>query len=117
MKRIPQGPGASRLRQRKFTRLRHLEIPAEALPGSLSMTRTRCGKPNCHCRDGEGHEAWSLTFMVDGKKHVQRIPRPLVDSVRRRVAEGRQFKEAVAEVFASNALLLGIEIRQRRRGR
>lgn len=112
-----RGPEAARLRQRKFRRLQTLSLPAEALPGSLSVSRTACGKSSCHCREGDGHEGWSLTFMVDGRKQVLRIPRDLVEAVRRRVAEGRAFKEAVAEVLASNALLLGLEIRQRRRGR
>lgn len=115
MKRRPTGPDASRLRQRKFALLTRLQIPPDALPGSLSVTRGRCGKPACHCRKGEGHEAWSLTFMHQGDKHVLRIPRPWVEQARRRVGQGKEFKQAVAEIFASNALLFGIEARQRRR--
>ena len=113
--RRPTGPGASRLRQRKFSLLTHLRIPGNALPGSLSVTHGRCGKPTCRCSSGEGHEAWTLTFMHEGKKHVLRIPREWVELVRRRVEHGKEFKEAVAEVFASNALLLAIEAGQRRR--
>ena len=115
MPRRPTGPDASRLRQRKFTLLAGLRIPPDGLPGSLSVTQGRCGKPTCHCRKGEGHEAWTLTFMYQGRKHVLRIPRPWVEQARRRVAQGKEFRQAVAEIFASNALLLGIESRQRRR--
>lgn len=110
----PKGLQAARLRQRKFQLLRRLKVPPGALPGSLARTHRRCGKPTCHCATGPGHPLWSLTFMVDGKKHVERIPDEWVDQVRRRVAEGRAFKGAVAEVFAANALLLAIERRQRR---
>lgn len=117
MKRRPTGTQAAALRQRKFSRLQHLSLPAEALPGSLSVSQTRCGKPTCHCRDGEGHPAWSLTFMVEGHKQVLRIPRELVEEVRRRVEEGKAFKEAVAEILACNAQLLGLSIRQSRRRR
>lgn len=49
---------------------------------------------------------WSLTFMVDGKKRVERIPPEWVEEVRSLVAEGRGYKNAVAEVFAINAQLL-----------
>lgn len=115
MKIQPKGPEAARLRQRKFQLLRTLEIPAEALPGSLSVTRRRCGKPSCHCARGEGHPSWSLTFMVGGQKRVEHIPAGWVESVRRRVELGRQVKDALAEILAANAQLLALERRQRRR--
>ena len=51
---------------------------------------------------------WSLTFMVDGKKRVERIPDEWVEEIRPLVAAGREFKEAVAEVFAVNAQLLAL---------
>lgn len=104
---------AARLRQRKFAVLRRLKIPPDALPGSLALTHRRCGKPTCHCATGEGHPLWSLTFMVGGKKRVERIPAEWLPQVRRRVEEGRACKDGIAEVFALNAVLLAIERRQR----
>lgn len=111
--RRPRGPAAARLRQRKFAVLRRLKIPPEALPGSLALTHRRCGKPTCHCATGEGHPLWSLTFMVGGKKRVERIPAEWLAPVRRRVEEGRACKDGIAEVFALNAVLLAIERKQR----
>ena len=115
MQMRPKGTDAARLRKQKFDWLRRFQIPAEALPGSLSLTHRRCGKPNCCCVEGDGHPLWSLTFMVDGKKRVERIPEEWVYEVRRRVEEGREFKRAMTEVFAANAQLLVLEWRQRRR--
>ena len=46
--------------------------------------------------------------MVDGEKHVERIPDEWVDEVRPLVEQGREFKDAVAEVFAANAQLLAL---------
>lgn len=103
------GPLASRLRQRKFQLLRRFAIPADALPGSLSLSHLRCGKPTCHCADDRGHPVWSLTFMVQGKKRVQHIPKDWVEEVRRRVQAGREFQDAVREVLAANAQLLVLE--------
>ena len=117
MKIHPRGVAASRLRQRKFRRLVDLEVPPDGLPGSLALTHRRCGKPTCHCATGEGHPVWSLTFMVQGKKRVERIPDAWVDDVRRQVDAGRAFKEAVAEVFAANAQLLALWRRQETRRR
>jgi len=108
----PRGPLASRLRQRKFELLRRFQIPDDALPGSLALSHLRCGKPTCHCAAGRGHEVWSLTFMVGGKKRVQHIPKSWVEEVRRRVAAGREFQEAVREVLAANAQLLVLARKQ-----
>jgi hypothetical protein len=101
-----RGNSAARLRQRKHALLGRFQIPANALPGSLSQSHRRCGKPTCRCVEGEGHPIWSLTFMVDGKKRVERIPDEWVDQIRPLVEQGREFKDAVAEVFAANAQLL-----------
>lgn len=111
----PQGPRAARLRQRKRKLLARLRIPLDALPGSLALTHRRCGKVSCHCAGGEGHPVWSLTFMVNGRKRVERIPSDWAGQVRRRVAEGREFKQAVAEIFTANAELLVLGRKQQRR--
>ena len=112
------GPAAARLRQRRLTRLQGLTIPPDGLPGSLALCYTRCGKPACHCArggEGQGHPGWQLTFMVAGRKRVERIPAEWANEVRRRVEAGRAFREAVAEVFALNAELLVLERRQRQK--
>lgn len=115
MNQPPKGPQAARLRQRKFELLRRLAIPVDALPGSLSLSLTRCGKPTCHCANGQGHPAWSLTFMVEGKKRVERIPTAWAEAVRQRVEAGRAFQDAIREVLAANAQLLVLSRKQRRR--
>ena len=111
----PRGPEAARLRQRKHRLLRRFDIPPDLLPGCLSLTHRRCGKPSCHCAAGEGHPVWFLTFMVEGKRRVEAVPPEWVEEVRARVEAGREFKQAVAEVFAANAQLLALARRQRRR--
>ena len=111
----PHGPQAARLRQRKFELLRRFPIPPDLLPGSLSLTRRRCGQPTCHCARDQGHPIWSLTFMVAGQKRVEPIPVDWVEEVQRLVEAGREFKEAVAEVFAANAQLLALWRRQKGR--
>ena len=114
-RRALPGPAAARLRQRRMTLLQALMLPPDALPGSLALSYTRCGKPGCHCArdDDPGHPGWQLTFMVAGKKRVERIPQDWGDEVGRRVAAGRAFRDALAEVFTLNAELLVLERRQR----
>ena len=110
----PKGPLAARLRRRIQHLLDRVELPPTGLPGSLALSHSRCGKPSCHCADGQGHPVWSLTFMLDGQKHVERIPPDWVDSVRLQVEKARQFKEAVAEIFTTNAQLLLLQRDQSR---
>jgi hypothetical protein len=102
----PVGPEATALKRRKRALLARLHIPPDALPGSLVLTHRRCGKPGCHCAEGAAHRFYSLTFMVDGKKHVESVPAGWIDAVRPAVDAGRGFKDAVAELFAINAQLL-----------
>jgi hypothetical protein len=115
MKPLPPDPSANRLRQRKRQLVSRLKLPPDALPGSLALTHRRCGKPSCHCADGQGHPLWSLTFMVQGKKRVEHIPQQWVDAVRQRVDHGREFKEALAEVLVLNAQILVLERKQQPR--
>ena len=112
---LPKGACASRLRQRKFDLLRRFPVPADLLPGSLSLSHRRCGKPTCHCAKPKdpGHPVWSLTFMAEGRKHVQHIPKAWVEQVQRRVQAGREFQDAVREVLAANAQLLMLARQQR----
>lgn len=112
-----KGDAASRLRQRKYSVLRGLQMPPDALPGSLSLTHRRCGKPNCHCAEGEGHPLWLLTFQLDGKKRVEWIPQDWVEQIRPLVEQGREFKQAVAEVFGANAQLLALWRQQQASGK
>lgn len=111
---MPPSP-AIRLRRRKRRLLSRLLLPPDALPGSLALTHRRCGKPSCHCADGQGHPSWSLTFMVHGKKRVEHVPQPWLDAVRQRVDDARQFKEALAELFVLNAELFVLERKQQPR--
>jgi hypothetical protein len=55
--------------------------------------------------------------MVEGQRHVERIPRDWVEAVRRRVEAGREFQDAVREVLAANAQLLVLARQQRKRKR
>ena len=110
----PKGPLAARLRRRIQHLLDRVDLPSTGLPGSLALSHSRCGKPSCHCADGQGHPVWSLTFMLDGQKHVERVPPDWVDSVRQRVEQARRFKEAVAEIFTANAQLLALQRDQTR---
>jgi hypothetical protein len=109
-----RGPQASGLRRRARLLLTRLQLPENALPGSLAVSHRRCGKPSCHCAKGDGHPFATLTFMVAGKKRVESIPADWLDAIRPRVQAGRNFKNIAAELLAINAELLVLARQQRR---
>lgn len=109
----PRGQEASRLRRRARRLLARFQIPEDALPGSLTLSHRRCGKPSCHCVKGDGHPLWTLTFMAGGKKRVETIPAAWIDFVRSRVEAGRRLKQIAAEILAINAELLVLARNQR----
>jgi hypothetical protein len=55
--------------------------------------------------------------MAGGQKRVERIPKEWVEEVQRRVDAGREFKQAVADVWAANAQLRVLARKQRRKKR
>ena len=112
-----KGTEAAQLRQRKYELVRRFNLPENALGGSLSLTHRRCGKKTCHCAEGKGHPMWSLTFMVDGKKRVERIPDEWVEEIRPLVEQGRELKNAFAEVIALNGQLLALWRKQQTKKR
>lgn len=111
----PHGPEASRLRRRARLLIARFQVPSDALPGSLSLSHRRCGKPSCHCAKGDGHPLWTLTFMAGGTKRVETIPADWLDVISPRVEAGRSFKEAAAELLLINAELLVLARNQRPR--
>lgn len=115
MKDVPTGPVASHLRQRKYKVVHQYALPDDLLPGCLTETHRRCGRPNCHCAasDDPGHPIWFLTFMSGGKRRVERIPKEWVDDVRRQVDAGREFLAAMKDMLAANAELLVLKRKQK----
>lgn len=115
----PKGPQAARLRQRKFDAVRRFAIPEDLFPGSLALSRIRCGKASCHCArpNDPGHPIWTYTFMANSKKRTLHIPKEMVAELQRRLAAGREFREAVREVMTANAELLVLAKKQQRKRR
>jgi len=110
-----QKKNIEKLQTRKEKLILRMKVPEDALPGSLSVSRLRCGKSHCHCSDGKGHENWTLTYMTGGKKQVRHIPQDLVEYVRQKVEQGKAFKGDINEIFVANAELLVLLRKQKQR--
>jgi hypothetical protein len=63
------------------------------LRGSLVQMRRKCGKPGCHCQQGEKHPALYLAVRAAQKRTMIYIPPALEETVRQWVQNGRQIDE------------------------
>ena len=68
------------------------------LRGTLSERSSKCGKPNCHCANGDGHKSLYLRQSHAGKVHQICVPKPLRDPVRQAVAEYQKLQQLIDEV-------------------
>ena len=109
-----KGAEASQLRRRKHHLARRFGIPAELLGGSLNQVNRKCGKPTCRCASGDGHPMWTLTYSVDGCRHVEFLPDALLAVVEPLAQEGRAYRDALHEILAINAQLVTFWRQQQR---
>jgi hypothetical protein len=87
-------------RRRILARLPPLE---EVLRGSVIVRVLRCGKPGCHCAEGEGHRATYLSVTHPGGRTEQiSLPAALVPLAEHGVAVYRAWWAAVEKLSAIN---------------
>jgi len=83
--------------------IRSLGTLRDMLPGSFVERKRRCGRPNCHCADGQNlHSQFQISVLVEGKPKVFNVPAGLVDQVRQQVAMRHRFDAAAATICAIN---------------
>jgi hypothetical protein len=76
------------------------------LPGSLYTLRRRCGKPHCHCADGELHASTVLSYRGQGRpKNVTPQPEHLA-VVRQLTEDYRRVRQARTQVLRLQRQLL-----------
>ena len=102
-------PSGLERRRRILAKLPPLQ---EILRGSVVERVLRCGKPGCHCAQGEGHRATYLSVTHAGGRTEQiSLPAELVPVARRGVAVYRAWWTAIERLSAINR----DQIRQQRR--
>ena len=80
------------------SRISQLTSSQRFLRGTLSERSGKCGKPNCHCADGEGHPSLYLVQSHAGKVRQLCVPKALQEPVRQAVAEYQEILRLLGEV-------------------
>jgi len=87
----------TRQRRQLDARVKHLPARGPALAASLVQIARRCGRPGCHCAQGELHVGHYLTRSVGGKTQTTYVPVELVDEVRAWIDEYQRLRQLIQE--------------------
>jgi len=68
------------------------------LRGSLLVRRMKCGKANCRCARGEGHESLFLVISENGRTRQLYVPKDWVSRVRLWVEDYHRARELMEEI-------------------
>lgn len=97
------------LRQRKAALLRHLIPPAQAIRASVVERFGTCGKPSCHCQQGQKHGPYYYLTQCVAKGHVRKFLLKTPEEqqlARQAVSSFNEFYDALEELSQINAELL-----------
>jgi hypothetical protein len=83
--------------------IRSLGALREMLPGSFVERMRTCGRPGCHCADGQRlHPQYQISVLIDGKPRAINIPAALAQQVRAKIEMRRRFDAAAATICDVN---------------
>ena len=92
-----------RLLERRRRILEKLPSLEGIVRGSVVVRSLRCGKPSCHCAQGEGHRATYLSVTLAGGRTEQiSLPAELVPIAKRGVALYHAWWAAIEKLSAIN---------------
>jgi len=87
------------------------------LRGSLFVLRRKCGKPNCHCADGDLHESPALTYSLHGRTRILSLRPKDVNGVRAALGRYRKVLAQIEKQALDGIQSLRRGIEQERKGR
>ena len=113
--RIPEHP--TEIRRMLDARRARLAPGQPVLAATLTQVSKRCGRPVCHCYHGQPHQAWHLTYKVQGKTRTVYVPQDLLGEVQQWVAEYQRLKDLTAQISQLTLALIRNHARDRKRRR
>jgi hypothetical protein len=83
--------------------MRRLGALRDMLPGSFVERKRACGRPNCHCADGQTlHAQYQISVLVEGQPKAFNVPARLVQQVRKQIEMRDRFDAAAATICDIN---------------
>ncbi len=76
------------------------------LRGSVYELRRKCGRPSCHCAEGEPHATWVLATSGPRGRRLRTLPPSRLPEVRRRAERSRRFRRARARLVQVHRQIL-----------
>lgn len=80
------------------SRLAQLLTERGVIRGTLLVRKRKCGKPNCRCAQGEGHESLFLVISENGRTRQLFVPKDWESRVRLWVGDYHRARELMEEV-------------------
>ena len=87
------------------------------LRGSLITLSRRCGKPNCHCNDGEPHTTPALSYSLNGRTCILTLRSTDLPEVREALSNYRRALRRLDKQALQGIGALSTRIRRERRAR
>jgi Family of unknown function (DUF6788) len=111
--RVPRHP--TNIRRMLDSRVKQVAARKPALAASLVSVERRCGKPGCHCAEGEKHHVHQLTYKVRGKTRTVYVPVDFTEEVRTWIDEHRRLKRLLQEISQLALALVRSHAQERKR--
>ena len=90
------------LKTRRQELLDMMPNPAHVIRASLITRSIKCGKPNCRCANGEGHQSLYLSSYYNGKTQLDSVPKAYKDKVSQCIKDYEDTTELLAELSCIN---------------
>lgn len=111
--RVRRHPG--NIRRLLASRLKQFAAHKPLLAASLVAIRKVCGKPSCHCHQGEKHRAHQVTFKVRGRTQTVYVPIDFTEEVRSWIEEHRRLKRLLREISQLSLALIRSHAQEQKR--
>jgi hypothetical protein len=84
--------------RRTRSQLAQLLSQRGVIRGTLLVRKRKCGKPNCRCARGEGHESLFLVISENGRTRQLFVPKDWESRVRLWVEDYHRARDLLEEV-------------------
>lgn len=111
--RVPRHP--TNIRRMLDSRVKQVAARKPVLAASLVSVERRCGKPGCHCAEGQKHHAHQLTYKARGKTRTVYVPVDFTEEVRTWIEEHRRLKRLLQEISQLALALVRSHAQERKR--